>query len=139
MILDKTSIIDSIRYFSEKTEGVRNRLNIELIKKKEIEKNTQRQSNVSFKKIQKSQTFHDSYTIKQIEVLMDQPNNLAFAVLRLSKLLIYEIYYDEFQPNFNRKIYNVNVLMPTYLYQALYQKTLWKTYNISVIFSISAI
>ena len=36
-----------------------------------------------------------SYTIKQNQVLMVRPIYLGFAVLDLSKLLMYETYYDK--------------------------------------------
>ena len=41
---------------------------------------------------------YDSYSFKQFEVLMDKPFYLGFAVLDLSKLLMYETYYDKLQP-----------------------------------------
>jgi len=34
---------------------------------------------------------------------MNKPNELGFVVLELSKLLMYETYYDKFQPNFGEK------------------------------------
>ena len=40
----------------------------------------------------------DSYIFKKSEFLMDKPIYLGFAVLELSKLLIYETYYDKLQP-----------------------------------------
>ena len=44
-----------------------------------------------------------SYTIKQKEVLMDMPIYLGFAVLELSKLHMYETYYDKLQPYFGQE------------------------------------
>ena len=43
------------------------------------------------------------YTFKQIEILMDKPIYLGFSVLDLSKLLMYETYYDKLQPYFGQK------------------------------------
>ena len=43
-------------------------------------------------------TNYDSYTFQQNEVLMDKPFYLGVAVLQLSKLLMYETYYDSLQP-----------------------------------------
>ena len=48
------------------------------------------QSKMTFNGLHKSYTNYDSYTFKQNEVLMDKPIYLGFAVLELSKLLMYE-------------------------------------------------
>ena len=45
----------------------------------------------------------DIYTFKQNEVLMDKPIYLRFSVLELSKLLMYETYYDKLQPYFGQE------------------------------------
>ena len=45
-------------------------------------------------------TQKQSYTVRQNEVLLDKPIYLGFTVLELSKLLMYETYYDELQPYF---------------------------------------
>ena len=45
----------------------------------------------------------DSYTNKQNEVLMDKPIYLGFTVLKSSKLLMYETYYDKLQPYFGQE------------------------------------
>ena len=37
---------------------------------------------------------------KQKEMLMDKPINLGFSVLEISKVLMYETYYDKLQPYF---------------------------------------
>ena len=46
---------------------------------------------------------YDSYTFKQNEVLMDKPIYLGFSVLELSKLLMYETYYNKSQPYFGQE------------------------------------
>ena len=38
---------------------------------------------------------------------MDKPNYLGFAVLEMSKLLMYETNYDKLQPFFGEKVSNV--------------------------------
>ena len=48
-------------------------------------------SKFTFNGIHKSYDNCDSYTFKENEVRMDKPIYLGFAVLKLSKLLIYEI------------------------------------------------
>ena len=52
------------------------------------------QSKLTFNGIHKSYENYDSYTFKQNEVLMDKPIYLGFSVVELSKLLMYETYYD---------------------------------------------
>ena len=58
---------------------------------------------MTFNGIHKSYTNCDSYTFKQIEIPMDRPNYIGFALLDWSKLLMYETYYDELQPFFDRE------------------------------------
>ena len=45
----------------------------------------------------------DSYIFKQNEVLRDRLFYLGFAILELSKLLMFETYYDELEPYFGEK------------------------------------
>ena len=61
------------------------------------------QSKLTFNGIHKSYENSDSYTFKQNEVLMDEPIYLGFSVLELSKLLMYETYYDKLQPYFGQE------------------------------------
>ena len=53
--------------------------------------------------IHKSYENCDSYVFRKNEVLMDKPIYLGFAVLELSKLHMYETYYDKIQPYFGEK------------------------------------
>ena len=76
------------------------------IKKDDYEEIIQHQSKLIFNGIHKSYENYDSYTFKQNEVLMNKPIYLGFTVLELSKLLMYETYYDKLQPYFGEKIYN---------------------------------
>ena len=57
---------------------------------------------MTFNGIDKPYDNCDSYTFKQNEVLMDKPIYLGFSVLELSKLLMYETYYDILQPYFGQ-------------------------------------
>ena len=59
---------------------------------------------MTFNAIHKSYENYDSYTFKQNEVPMDKPICLGFSVLELSKLLMYEAYYNKLQPDFKQKI-----------------------------------
>ena len=61
------------------------------------------QLKITFNGIHKSFDNYDSYTFKHNEVLMDKPIYLGYAVLELSKLLMYETYYDELQPYLGEK------------------------------------
>ena len=53
---------------------------------------------------------YDSYIFKQNEVLMDKPIYLGFSVLELSKLLMYETYYDKLQPYFGLEILQLHYM-----------------------------
>ena len=58
---------------------------------------------MTFNGLHKFHTNYDSYTYKQNEVLIDKLNYLGFAILDLSKSLMYETIYDKLQPYFGRK------------------------------------
>ena len=58
---------------------------------------------LTFSGIHKSYTNYDSYTFKQIEVLMNKPIHLGFTISELSKLIKYETYYDKLQPFFKHE------------------------------------
>ena len=86
--------------FGKFLENVRNRLALELIKKDDIKKIINRQSKLTFDGIQKSYENYDSYTFKKNEVVMDKTIYVGFSILELSKLHMYEAYYDKLQPYF---------------------------------------
>ena len=90
-------------FYGKTMENVRNRLKIKFIKKDDYREIIKQQSKLSFNGIHKSYENCDSYTFKQNEVLMDKPIYLGFSVLELSKLLMYETYYDKLQPYFGQK------------------------------------
>ena len=89
--------------FGKFLENVRNRLNLELIKKDNIKKIIDQQSKLTFNGIQKSYENYDSYTFKKNEVVMDKAIYVGFAILELSKLHMYETYYDTLQPYFEQE------------------------------------
>ena len=68
-----------------------------------LKKLFKKQSILTFIGIHKSYTKYDNYTSKQKEFLMDKPIYLVFAVKSLSILLIYETYYDKYQPYLGEK------------------------------------
>ena len=84
-------------FYGKTMENVRNRLKIKFVKKDDYREITKQQSKLTFNGIHKSYENCDSYTHKQNEVLMDKPIYLGFTVLELSKLLMYETYYDKLQ------------------------------------------
>ena len=87
-------------FYGKTMENVRNRLKIKFIKKDDYREIIKQQSKLTFNGIHKSYENCDSYTFKQNEVLMDKPIYLGFSVIELSKLLMYETYYDKLQPYF---------------------------------------
>ena len=82
-------------FYGKTMENVRNRIKVEFIKKDEEEKIVKQQSKLTFNGIHKSYENYDSFTFKQNEVMFDKPIYLGFTVLELSKLLMYESYYDK--------------------------------------------
>ena len=88
--------------FGKFLENVRNRLGLELIKKDDIKKIIKQQSKLTFNGIQKSYENYDSYTFKKNEIVMDKAIYVGFAILELSKLHMYETYYDTLQPYFGQ-------------------------------------
>ena len=90
-------------FYGKTMENVRNRLKIKFNKKDDHKEIIKQQSKLTFNGIHKSYDNCDSYTFKQNEVLMDKPIYLGFSVLELSKLLMYETYYDILQPYFGQE------------------------------------
>ena len=90
-------------FYGKTMENVRNRLKINFIKKDDHKEIIKQQSKLTFNGNHKSYENCDSYTFKQNEVLMDKPIYLGFTVLELSKLLMYETYYDILQPYFGQE------------------------------------
>ena len=89
--------------FGKFLENVRNRLDLELIKKDNIKKIINQQSKLTFNGIQKSYENYYSYAFKKNEVVMDKAIYVGFAILELSKLHMYETYYDTLQPYFEQE------------------------------------
>ena len=78
-------------------------MELELIKKDNIKKIIDQQSKLTFNGIQKSYKNYDSYTFKQNQVVMDKAIYVGFDILELSKLHMYETYYDTLQPYFRQE------------------------------------
>ena len=90
-------------FYGKTMEIVRNRLEIKFIKKDNSREIKKYQSKLTFNGINKSYENCDSYTIKQNEVLMDKPKYLGFSVFELSKILMFETYYDKLRPYFGQE------------------------------------
>ena len=90
-------------FYGKTMENVRNRLKIKFIKKDDYREIIKQQSKLTFNGIHKAYENCDSYTFKQNEFLVDKPIYLGFTVLELSKLLMYETYYDKLQPYFGQE------------------------------------
>ena len=89
--------------FGKFSENVRNRLVSELIKKGDIKKIIKQQSKLTFNGIPKSYEHYYSFTFKKNEVVMDKARYVGFAILELTKLHMYETYYDTLQPYFGQE------------------------------------
>ena len=90
-------------FYGKTMEIVRNRLKKKFIKNDDYREIIEQQSKLTFNGVHKSYENCDSYTFKQNEVLMDKPIYLGFTLLELSKLLMYETYYDILQPYFGQE------------------------------------
>ena len=90
-------------FYGKTLENVRNCLKIKFFKKDDYKEKIKQQSKLIFNGIHKSYEKCDSFTFRENEVKMDKPIYLGFAVLELSKLLLYETYYDILQPYFGQE------------------------------------
>ena len=90
-------------FYGKTMENVRNRLKIKFVQKDDHKEIIKQQSKLTFNGIHKSYENCDSYTFRKNEVLMDKPIYLGFTVLELSKLVMYETYYDILQPYFRQE------------------------------------
>ena len=89
--------------FGKFLENVRNRLEIEFFKKHDFKNIIKRQSELTFNGIHKSYENCETYTFKQNQVVMNKAICNGFAILELSKLHIYETFYDTLQPYFGQE------------------------------------
>ena len=87
-------------FYGKTIENIRKRLNLDLIDKSDIHKILNRQSKLSFDdKIAEYDKFN-LYTFNKETIKFTKPIYIGFCVLELSKLLMYEWYYDKMQPYF---------------------------------------
>ena len=83
-------------------EDFRNRIGTEFVKNTDEKKILRYQSRLDFDGIHKSYQDYDSYTIKKIFIKLEKPMYLGFVILELTKVLLYETYYDKLQKNFGQ-------------------------------------
>ena len=112
--------------FGKFLENVRNRLGLELIKKDDIKKIIKQQSKLTFNGIQKSYENYDSYTFKKNEVVMDKAIYVGFAILELSKLHMYETYYDTLQPFFGQESLQLHYIVTDGMFLSMKTKDIIK-------------
>ena len=90
----------NISFYGKTIEINRNRLNLDLIDKSDIHRILNRQSKLSFDdKIAEYEKFN-LYSINKETIKFTKPIYVLFCVLELSKLLMYEWYYDKMQAYF---------------------------------------
>ena len=86
--------------FGKTMEDVCNRIKVEFVKNTDERKILKYQSRLDFNGIHKSYQDYDSYIFKSNVVKMEKPIYLGFCILELSRLLMYETYYDKLQKYF---------------------------------------
>ena len=87
-------------FYGKTIKNNRKRLNLDLIDKSDIHKILNRQSKLSFDdKIAEYEKFN-LYSFNKETIKFTKPIYVGFCVLELSKLLMYEWYYDKMQPYF---------------------------------------
>ena len=94
-------------FYGKTIENIRKRLNLDLIDKSDVHRILNRQSKLSFDdKIAEYEKFN-WYSFNKETIKFTKPIYVGFSVLDLSKLLMYEWYYDKMQPYFGE--YNLEL------------------------------
>ena len=91
-------------FFGKTMENVRDRTNLEFIDHSQIDQIIKRQSKLSFKGIVDHYSKFSVYKFEKEKTVFDKPIYLGFTVLELSKLLMYEFYYNKLQPYWKQSI-----------------------------------
>ena len=91
-------------FFGKTIENVRDRTNLEFIDHSQIDQIIKRQSKLSFKGIVDHYSKFSVYKFDKEKTVFDKPIYLGFTVLELSKLLLYEFYYNKLQPYWKQSI-----------------------------------
>ena len=85
-------------FFGKAMESVRNHFRLEFFLKDDTEKIIELSTKTSFEGIHKSYENCHSYIFWRSNVLTDKPLYLGIAIVDLSYILMYETYWDKFQP-----------------------------------------
>ena len=91
-------------FFGKTMENVRDRTNLEFIDHSQIDQIIKRQSKLSFKGIVDHYSKFSVYKFDKEKTVFDKPIYLGFTVLELSKLLMYEFYYNKLQPYWKQSL-----------------------------------
>ena len=91
-------------FFGKTMENVRDRVNLEFIDHSQIQQIIKRQSKLSFKSFVDWYSVFSVYKFDKEKTVLDQPIYLGFTVLDLSKLLMYEFYYNTLEPHWQNKV-----------------------------------
>ena len=87
-------------FYGKTNENIRKRLNLELIDRSETHRILNRQSNLFFDDKLAEYEKISLYSFKKESIKFTKPIYVGFSVLELSKLLLYEWFYDKIQPFF---------------------------------------
>ena len=85
-------------YYGKTIENIRERINLDFIPKDNKKEIINRQSKLSFKGIMMKLNKINVYKFNKECIEFSKPIYLGYTVLELSKLIMYEFYYDKFQP-----------------------------------------
>ena len=97
-------------FYDKTIENIRKRLNLDLIDKSDTDRILNRQSKLPFDdKIAENEKFN-LYSFNKETINVTKPFYVGFCVLELSKLLMYERYYDKMQRYFGEDILELHYL-----------------------------
>ena len=85
-------------FYGKTIENIRKRLNLDLIDKSDIHRILNRQSKLSFDDKKAEYEKINLHSFNKETIKFTKPIYVGFCLLELSKLLIYEWYYDKMQP-----------------------------------------
>ena len=91
-------------FFGKTMENVRDRVNLEFSDHSQIQQMIKRQFKLSFKGIVDWYSVFSVYKFDKEKTVFDKPIFLGFTVLELSKLLMYEFYYNTLEPHWQNKV-----------------------------------
>ena len=89
-------------FYGKTIENIRKRLNLDLVDKSDTNRILKRQSKLSFgNKIAENEKF-SLFSFNKESIKFIKPIYVGFSVLELSKLLMYEWFYDKMESNFGK-------------------------------------